>query len=523
MDRRMVTFFGVMAAMFLAALDQTIVGTAMPKILKELNGLDRFAWVTTAYLLTSTAVVPVIGKLSEQLGRKRVFLTGIVLFLLGSVLSGAAQDINQLILFRGFQGIGAGVLTGTAFAIIADLFSPAERGKYTGMFVAVFGLASIVGPLVGGYLTDNVGWRYVFYVNVPIGLIVLTVLAVTFPSLRSFGARPKIDYLGAAGIGLGAASIVVGASLASVNDWSYPGVWAGLLVGIALIVVTMFHEARTPEAVLPPQLFTSSIFSLSMVATFLVGVIMFGIILYIPLFLQAIVGVSATNSGLLLIPMMAGMMFGAAIGGFVISGTGRYKLQAIVGYALITVSVFLMSKLTVNSTQVEVARNMVLLGLGLGTSMPVFNVISQNAVAANMVSAATSAIQFMRQMGGTLGLAVIGAVFTQSYHAAVKTDVAPGLLAEVSRRSPGLVDNPQRFFEAIAVALKSVHDPLQRAAMQQLVSGVKLALTTSIVDVFQLGLILSLVALFSTLWIREIPLRKTSAMQERAALAAAAG
>ncbi|MGH7747990.1 MAG: MFS transporter, partial [Candidatus Dormibacteria bacterium] len=222
LDPRLVTFFGVMAAMFLSALDQTIVGTAMPTIARDLGGVNRYTWVTTVYLLTSTAVVPVVGKLSEQLGRKRVFLTAIVAFLAGSALCGAAPSMAWLIGFRGIQGVGAGMLTGTAFAVIADLFSPAERGKYTGMVAGVFGIASVVGPLVGGGLTDHVGWRWVFYVNIPIGIVVLAVLARTFPSLRRSGNRPRIDWLGAALIAAGAALLVLGASLQGTDGWGYP-------------------------------------------------------------------------------------------------------------------------------------------------------------------------------------------------------------------------------------------------------------------------------------------------------------
>src|SRR5258708_3809541 len=225
LDRRMITFFGIMAAMFLAALDQSIVGTALPRVVGDLKGFDRYTWVTTIYLLTSTSVVPIVGKLSEQLGRKRVFLTGIIAFLAGSALCGVSQDMTQLILFRGFQGIGGGILTGTAFAVIADLFSPAERAKYTGMVAATFGLASVVGPLVGGYLTDNISWRAIFYVNLPVGAVVLVALFFTFPSLRPLGTHPRIDYIGALGIGGGAAILPLGASLPGTNDWRLPPAW----------------------------------------------------------------------------------------------------------------------------------------------------------------------------------------------------------------------------------------------------------------------------------------------------------
>src|SRR5438105_5439857 len=378
LDPRMVTFLGVMAAMFLAALDQTIVGTAMPTIARDLGGVNRYTWVITVYLLTSTAVVPVVGKLSEQLGRKRVFLTAIVAFLAGSALCGVAPSMNWLIAFRGLQGIGAGMLTGTAFAVIADLFSPAERGKYTGMVAGVFGIASVIGPLVGGGLTDHAGWRWVFYVNIPIGAAVLAVLARTFPSMRRAGVRPRIDVAGAALIAAGAALLVLGASLEGTNGWGYPPVAISLVGGVALLVVALLHERRTPEAVLPPELFRSSIFSVATAVTFLMGAVMFGAITYIPLFLQYVVGVHATGSGLTMLPLMAGLVVASIAGGQVISRTGRYRIQAVAGMAAVAIGILLTTLLDARSTQAQVTPAMVILGLGLGLSMPVFNVVSQN-------------------------------------------------------------------------------------------------------------------------------------------------
>ena len=289
-NARLLTFLGVLAAIFLSALDQTIVGTALPKVVGELNGFDRYTWVTTVYLLTATAVVPVVGKLSEQLGRKRVFLTGIVVFLLGSFVCGAAQSMTQLIVFRGFQGIGGGILTGTAFAVIADLFAPAERAKYTGLVAAMFGLASIIGPLVGGYLTDNVSWRAIFYVNLPVGIAVLTLLWFTFPQLKH-GGHPKIDFIGALGLAGGAALLTLGASLAGTHDWGFAPVWYLLAAGVVVMVATIIYESRVPEAIFPPGLFQNQIFSLALLVTFVTGLAMFGSIIYIPLFLQGVVGV----------------------------------------------------------------------------------------------------------------------------------------------------------------------------------------------------------------------------------------
>jgi EmrB/QacA subfamily drug resistance transporter len=520
-DRRMITFFGIMAAIFLSALDQTIVGTALPRVVGELKGFDRYTWVTTIYLLTSTSVVPIVGKLSEQLGRKRVFLTGIGVFLVGSMLCGLSQDMTQLILFRGFQGIGGGILTGTAFAVIADLFSPAERAKYTGMVAAMFGLASIIGPLVGGYLTDNISWRAIFYVNVPIGAAVLAALVITFPSLRRIGAHPRIDYLGALGIGGGAALLTLGASLAGTNDWSYPPVWYLLIAGAVLMVVTIFYEAREPEAVIPPQIFQNSIFSVSMLVTFITGLGMFGAIIYIPLFLQAVVGVKATNSGLLLLPLMGGLVVGSIGGGFVMSRTGLYKVQAIVGMVLMASGMYLLTTLTVHSTQFEVARDVVGFGLGLGLSFSVFNVVAQNAVKAQYISSSVSALQFIRQMGGTLGLAVLGSVVNQQLKVKIATDVPASALAKVPAQFRNQITNPQALFsDTIDKAFAAIPNPAVRANLVQALGtirqGVRLALADSLHVAFVIGLAALLVALALTFFIKEVPLRKTTAAQDRA-------
>ncbi|HWM68686.1 MAG TPA: MDR family MFS transporter [Steroidobacteraceae bacterium] len=506
-DGRLLTFVGVMAAMFLSALDQTIVGVSMPRIIKELNGFDRYTWVTTVYLLVSTAVVPVVGKLSEQLGRKRVFLFGIAMFLLGSAMAGASQSLDQLILFRGFQGIGGGILTGTAFAIIADLFSPAERGKYTGFMVGVFGLANVLGPLAGGYLTDHVGWRWVFYVNLPIGLVIWTALLFTFPSQRRPVARPRIDYLGATGISGGAALLVLGTSLAGLNGWSYFWVWPCIGAAAAIIAAAIWHESRTPEAVLPPALFKSSIFSLSMVVTFIFGAVMLGAITYVPLFLQAVVAVSSTNSGLLMLPMMAGLVGGAIGGGFLLSYTGRYRIQGLVGITAVTVGMYLLSRLNVTATQSEVGRDIAVVGLGLGLANPVLNVISLNAVPRRLVSSATSTLQFIRQVGGTLGLAVLGAIFAQNYKSNLVSAMTPAQQARARGIFGDTLFNPQQLFELVPQRLATA-GPQDKLFILGVLKDVKLGLTQAMVHGFLIAAVLAGVAVLCTALIKEIPLRQ---------------
>jgi EmrB/QacA subfamily drug resistance transporter len=525
----MVTFLGVLAAFFLAALDQTIVGTALPRIVSQLHGFDRYTWVTTVYLLSSTAVVPVVGKISEQLGRKRVFLFGIAFFLVGSAISGAAQNMDQLIIFRGIQGFGAGILTGMAFAIIADLFAPAERAKYTGLVAGMFGIASIIGPLVGGYLTDNVSWRAIFYVNLPIGAVVLTVLFFTFPSLHFIGEKARIDYLGALGLSAGAALLTLGFSLVAINSWNYAPVWICIAAGALLLVVTIWHESHTDSAVLPPKLFNSSIFSLSMAITFIAGMGMFGVIIYIPLLFQAIVGIKATYSGLLLLPLMAGMVVGSIGGGQVMSRTGRYKLQALLGFVSMSLGYFLLTQMTVTVTQFEVSRDVILIGFGLGISMSVFNVVAQNAVPVTMISASVGAMQFIRQMGGVIGLAIIGSIVNQRINDEIPKHLSPTLLAQIPGPMRSFVLNPEALFASDASATASLPAAAQKwlAAVWPHLEGpvkdaVKVSLSMALNEAFVIGFAVTCVALVLTVFLKEIPLRKTSAMQDRAAAQARA-
>ncbi|MDQ6749113.1 MAG: MFS transporter [Candidatus Dormibacteraeota bacterium] len=520
LDRRMITFYGVMAAIFLSALDQTIVGTALPHIVGDLHGFDRYTWVTTVYLLSSTAVVPVVGKISEQLGRKRVFMFGITFFLVGSAICGAAQTMTQLIAFRGLQGIGGGILTGMAFAIIADLFSPIERAKYTGMVTAVFGFASVIGPLVGGYLTDNVTWRWIFYVNLPIGMVVLVVLFLTFPSMHFEGEKSRIDYLGALGLSAGAALLTLGFSLVALHDWSYAPVYYCIAAGAVILVATIFHEVRTPQAVLPPQLFKSSIFSLAVIVTFIVGVGMFGTIIYVPLFLQGVVGVKATNSGLLLLPLMAGLMVGSIGGGQVMSRTGRYKVQGTVGFVLMAAGMFLLTFLDASSTQLQVSLDVVVFGLGLGISMSVFNVVSQNAVEHRYMSSSISAIQFIRQMGGTIGLAVIGSLVNQQLVRQIPRHIPTSVLARIPPQLRSQLLNPEALFGGGVNQILSQAPPQARAQLLQVLpvirEGVRVSLAESVHIAFLIGLSLAIVAAVISLFIREIPLKRMTAAQERA-------
>src|SRR5438270_810616 len=325
---------GVLLGMLLASLDQTIVGTALPRIVANLGGLDHYAWVVTAYLLASTVSVPIYGKLSDIYGRRLFFITGMVIFLVGSALAGTSQNMTQLIIYRGIQGLGAGAMMPIALAIIGDIFPPSERGKWQGLIEAVFGLSSIIGPTLGGWITDNWGWRWVFYVNMPVGAIAILTAGFVLPkALRR--VQHKIDYLGAITLVAGAIPLLLGFSWAGTQyDWNS---WQVILMFvIAVVMLTLFFmlEMRSSEPIISPRLFKNSIFLISVVSTFLVSAGMFGAILYLPLFIQGVLGNSATNSGFVLTPLMIGFMISSIVGGQLLSRTGRYKILALSGFAV---------------------------------------------------------------------------------------------------------------------------------------------------------------------------------------------
>src|SRR5436305_251100 len=337
---------GVLLGMLLASLDQTIVGTALPRIVANLGGLDHYAWVVTAYLLASTVSVPIYGKLSDIYGRRLFFITGMVIFLIGSALAGTSQNMTQLIIYRGIQGVGAGAMMPIAMAIIGDIFPPAERGKWQGLIVAVFGLASIVGPTLGGWITDNWGWRWVFYVNMPVGIVAILTAGFVMPKLVT-RREHIIDYLGVVTLVAGAVPLLLAFSWAG-TQYAWDSWQVILLFIIAAVMLTVFFllELRNPEPIIGPRLFKNSIFLISVVSTFLVSAGMFGAILYLPLFVQGVLGNSATNSGYVLTPLMIGFMISSILGGQLLSRTGRYKILAICGFAVAALGMFLLSRMT---------------------------------------------------------------------------------------------------------------------------------------------------------------------------------
>ncbi len=504
---------GVILGMLLAALDQTIVGTALPHIVASLGGLDHYAWVVTAYLLASTVSIPIWGKLSDIYGRRTFFILGMIIFLVGSALAGTSQNMTQLIIYRGIQGLGAGAMMPIAMAIIGDLFPPAERGKWQGLIVAVFGLASIVGPTLGGWITDNWGWRWVFYVNMPVGVIAILTAGFVMPKLV-IHRQHIIDYLGVVTLVAGTVPLLLAFSWAGTQyAWGSWQIISLFSFSVVMLITFFLVEMRATEPIISPQLFKNSIFTVSTIAMFLVSAGLFGAILYLPLFVQGVLGNTATDSGLVLTPLMLGFMFSSIVGGQLLSRTGRYKILAMIGFTIAAIGMFMLSRMTPNTSQVEVVRNMLVTGLGIGVMMSLFTIVVQNAFPYRQLGEVTASLTFFRSIGSTMGVAVMGTIMTNEFQNALQSNIPAILKRLVSADRLAQLENPQLLLAPDVVAKIqqnfAAKGPQGLIIFRQLIEAIQKSLSTAITSVFFLGFILMVLGFITVLFLREIPLRKS--------------
>jgi EmrB/QacA subfamily drug resistance transporter len=427
----LVVLFGLLAGMLLAALDQSIVGVALPRIVSDLGGLNELSWVVTAYLLTSTASTPVWGKISDLYGRRPIFQSAIVIFLVGSVLSGFSQNMHELIGFRAIQGIGAGGLMALAFAIIGDVIPPRERGRYQGYFGAVFGISSVAGPLLGGWLTDGPGWHWIFWLNVPIGVaaLVITSIALKLPRIHH---KAKVDWAGATLIVGSVSTLLLYLSWRG-KDYGWTEAWALVLLvaGIVLAVAFVVAEHLVSEPIIPMRLFHNRTFSVGNLFGFIMGFGMFGGIIYLPVYLQVVKGYTPTESGLAMLPMVVGIFTTSIGSGQLITKLGRYKIYPVLGGAILTIAMLLLSRLDLNSSMLEIGVYEYILGAGLGFSMQTITVAVQNAIERRDMGSATSAVTFFRSMGGAFGTAVFGSILTSRLTTHLKDLIPPQLAARM--------------------------------------------------------------------------------------------
>ncbi len=523
--QKMEILFAVMLGLFLGALDQTIVGPALPTIVTQLHGNEYYTWAVTIFLLTSTISVPFWGKLSDLYGRKPIFMIGISIFLVGSALSGLSQEMWQLILFRGIQGIGAGSIFPVALAVIGDMFTPQERGKYQGLFGAVFGIAFVVGPLVGGFLTENFSWHWIFYVNIPIGLVSLYFIWRLLPTIKNPRATRSFDVLGGVIFSIAIAFLLVGLTNKQFSDWTDPKVGGFILIAIVGIVFFILAEARAKEPIIPLRLFRLRTYSTSMISTFFAAFAFFGAVVFLPRWFQFVHGFTPTESGLAALPLMAGLIFSSIVSGLVVSRTGRYKWLVVGAIVLMAISSALMTQLTSTTPLPMVWFWMFLAGLGVGPTFAVFTIIVQNAVPFHDLGVATSNLTFFRQIGGSVSLAIVGTIFGTAFQdELVPSIAAAGVPQQVvdgfqQASSSGAFDVNQLAGAGAGFDLgKTILGQIPAAAqsfvapfINDIVQGIYAAFSLGVAQTFYIAVVAAIIAAVAAAAMIEHPLRTSVA------------
>jgi EmrB/QacA subfamily drug resistance transporter len=506
----------VLLALFLGALDQTIVGTALPRIVTDLGGNEYYTWVVTIYLLTSTITVPFYGKLSDLYGRKPLMMIGVTIFLIGSALSGLSQNMAMLILFRGIQGLGAGALFPIALAVIGDLYTPAERGRYQGLFGAVFGISFIIGPALGGLLTDNVSWHWIFYVNIPVGIVSLIVLARLLPTVKRAGATRNLDVPGAAVFTVAISALLVGLTNKQTGDWTDPTVGGLILVSAILGAIFVAIEARATEPIIPLGMFRNRTYTASIVSTFLVSFGFFGAIIFLPRWFQFVHGSSATESGYQIFPLLIGLIGSSIVSGILVSRTGRYKIIILTGLVIMSVGLVLMSQLKANTDITTLWVWMFITGAGIGPTLSVFTIVVQNAVPFKQLGVATSNLTFFRQIGGSVGLAITGTIFgtrlvEELPGQLTAAGVAPQVVGQVAGAGTSTLDNligvGGNLGDQILALVPAAARPTIQPMVPAIVDGIHRAFTIGVTSAFQIGVVCTILSVGAALFMHEIPLR----------------
>jgi EmrB/QacA subfamily drug resistance transporter len=517
----MLTLGGVMLAMFLSSLDQTIVSTAMPRIVGDLGGFTHYTWLTTSYVVMSTVVLPIVGKLTDMYGRKYFYIAGIIIFILGSLLSGLSQTMLQIIIFRGFQGIGAGIMMVNAFTVIGDLYPPAERGKYIGFISVVFGVSAIIGPILGGFITDALSWHWIFYINIPLGIVNIVLFLRYFPNYRLDSIKHKIDYAGIIAILLAVIPLMLALSSGGIDyPWLSAPIITLLLISAIAIVALPFIELRSKEPIIPLEIFRNPIVAVSLPIIFFTGIAMFGGLIFIPLYFQGVMGLSPTESGGFLTPMLLGQVTGSFISGQVLARTGgHYKIQGAFGLAILAAGLFFISRWTPETGYFMAVINLIMAGFGIGVTMPLYTIAVQNAVPYNILGAATSMVPFFRAMGGAAGLAVFGSIMSNRFITEFMLKLPENIKAVITPEAlSGVANNMQALVSTEAQAqLQMLFSGLGEQGQvlyTQMLAVLKEALSSSLSTVFFITFIITAAMFILNFFIKEVPLRKQHVLAE---------